>query len=46
MLAQEYKLRRAMDSFEKEQKKMISKLSKFSTVDFVHEEFDLWQEIG
>ena len=38
MLQQEYTLREQMDSFEKKTKRLVSDLSKFSTIEFFHEE--------
>lgn len=41
MLEQEYRLRTSMDNFEEKTKRLVSDLSKFSTIEFYHEEKDI-----
>ena len=41
MLEQEYRLRASMDTFEAKTKRLVSDLSKFSTIEFYHEEKEL-----
>ena len=45
MLEQEYRLRASMDQFEAKTKRLVGDLSKFSTIEFYHEEKELQQEI-
>ena len=38
MLSQEYRLRNSMDTFEKKTRHLVEALSKYSTIEFYHEE--------
>ena len=46
MLEQEYRLRTSMDNFEEKTKRLVSDLSKFSTIEFYHEEKDIQAQIS
>jgi len=45
MLSQEYRLRHSMDNFESKTKSLVTALSKYSTIEFYHEEKHLQKEI-
>ena len=45
MLEQEYRLRASMDNFEQKTKRLVTDLSKFSIIEFYHEEKDLQMQI-
>ena len=46
MLEQEYRLRASMDRFETKTRRLVSDLSKFSTIEFYHEEKELQKEVA